>query len=78
MLRVSPSRPHLLVEVQARVTGKHLRRVGSNDHERHQADAHRAPEIERGQLRRHERMQCALHGPAAQQVHAAAAQLPGA
>ena len=68
----------LLLEVERRVRGEHVARVGSGDHQRHQAMREGAPEVEVRKLRRHERVQGAEHGSPGQQVRAPAAQLAGA
>ena len=73
-----PFRADLLIEVQASVGVEDARRIGRAGDQRQQADPQRPPEVEGGQLRRHEGMQRAAHGPAAQQVDAAAPELAGA
>ena len=68
-------RPDFFIEIQARVGVEDIRGIGGAHHQGQQPDSERPVEIEFGQLRGHERMHRAMHGPASQQIHSTAPEL---
>ena len=82
--REVPDLPHqspgadFLFHVRSDVGGQGVSRVSGGDNQRNQSGAQPLVQVERRQLRRHERMHGAHGGASRQQIHAAAAKFAGA